>query len=92
LKIGGWARDPTNGGSGDDILSVLGGLSVWATLVPDKGNAVKLTGSGLEVVDGTLGDATSFGYLVAPIPLPAPLALMLAGLGSLVVVRRRAQG
>jgi len=68
---------------------VLGGLSIWATLIPDQGNAVKLTGSGLEVFAGTFAGTTSFGYLVAPVPLPAPLALMLAGLGSLVVLRRR---
>lgn len=97
--MGGWARDPSNGGGGDETLTELLGLQVWATLVPDAVNGLNFPGSGLSVFPVTVMDTLSFGYLVAPVALPdptpepvptsVPLAMLLAGFSGLVLLRRR---
>jgi hypothetical protein len=89
LMVGGWQRDPANGGSGDETLTELLGLQVWATLVPDAANRLNFLGGGASVFPLTSKDGTSFAYLLAPIPLPAPILMLLAALGGLRLLRRR---
>ncbi|QCO56564.1 VPLPA-CTERM sorting domain-containing protein [Pseudorhodobacter turbinis] len=61
-------------------------LDGWAALQP--GGAGYLNFAGGDVI-GTVSYAFDSGVVVAPVPLPAGLPLLLAGLGAMGFVRRR---
>lgn len=88
LLLGGWTRDAEFGGSGDKILGALGGGSIFATLVPD--GSTLFNGSVNGFAGGGVLANGEVAYITAPIPLPAPAALLVAAIGGLAALRRRA--
>lgn len=70
-------------------VSVPGGIDAPTTVFdPNAGGLYSFTLSASEISGATLG-TTAINVSVAPVPLPASMALLLAGLGGLLLYGRR---
>jgi hypothetical protein len=79
--------DPTTN-TNDTFRTV--GLA-WLETSPFIANAVRFTAGGQSPWDDKSANVTAAGLIVAPIPVPASLPLLLAGLGALGFAARRKQ-
>ena len=77
LSLQGWERDPAFGGAGPETISQLGGLQVFATLVPETGSIFNAAVTGGQV-RGAMLNAGEWAYL-----LPAGASGDFNGDGSL---------
>lgn len=78
-------NDPTN--SGNDNFDTVG--LAWLKTGPLLANVVRFTAGGRSPFDDTTANVTAAGLLVAPVPVPASLPLLVAGLGALGFMARR---
>jgi len=88
LLTGGYLTDSQFGGTGPQLLSVLEGHQIWATLIPEGGTVFNASADGL--VDGIYGVHLANGEFAYVNAVPEPGEYLLLGIGLVVVIARRA--
>lgn len=93
LLSGGFANSASFGGTGPQLLTDLGGFSVYATLISETGTIFNASADGAADISGVqLADGEFAFLLAAAAAVPEPSMLIVFGLGVLglgVTARRR---